>query len=81
MKSDFDIRQDRINFKIILNLVFKLKRKLLNLILINFSTLNSNFFFKFQILIFKFFFNSEFLIRAMKPQHLSPFEVEFKRYI
>ena len=53
MKSDFDIRQDRINFKIILNLVFKLKRKLLNLISINFSTLNSNFF-KFQILIFKF---------------------------
>ena len=45
MKSDFDIRQDRINFKIILNLVFKLKRKLLNLISINFSTLNSNFFF------------------------------------
>ena len=43
MKSDFDIRQDRINFKIILNLVFKLKRKLLNLISINFSTLNSNF--------------------------------------
>ena len=37
MKSDFDIRQDRINFKTILNLVFKLKRKLLNLISINFQ--------------------------------------------
>ena len=44
MKSDFDIRQDRIIFKIILKLVFKLKRKLLNLISINFSTLNSNVF-------------------------------------
>ena len=42
MKSDFDIHQDRINFKIILKLVFKLKRKLLNLISFNFSTLNSN---------------------------------------
>ena len=40
MKSDFDIRQDRINFKIILKLVSKLKRRLFNLILINFSTLN-----------------------------------------
>ena len=54
MNSDFDIRQDRINFQIILNFVFKLKRKLLNLISINFSTLNSNFF-KFWILNFKFF--------------------------
>ena len=44
MKSDFDIRQDRINFKVILKLVFELKRKLLSLISINFSTLNSNFF-------------------------------------
>ena len=44
MKSDIDIRQDEINFKVILKLVFKLKRKLLSLISINFSTLNSNFF-------------------------------------
>ena len=44
MKSDFDIRQDRINFKVILKLVFKLKRKRLNLISINFNTLNSHFF-------------------------------------
>ena len=44
MKSDFDIRQDRMHFKIILKLVFKLERELLNLISINFSTLNSNFF-------------------------------------
>ena len=45
MISDFDIRQDRINFKIILKLVFELKRKLSNSISINFSTLNSKFFF------------------------------------
>ena len=51
MKSDFDIRQDRINFKINSKLVFKLKRKPLNLISINFITLNSNF---FQILNFNF---------------------------
>ena len=44
MESDFDIHQNRMKFKIILNFVFKLKRKLLNLISINFSTLNSNFF-------------------------------------
>ena len=44
MNSVFDIHQDRMNFKIILKFVFKLKRKLLNLILFNFSTLNSNFF-------------------------------------
>ena len=55
MKSDFDIRQDRINFKIILNLVFKLKRKLLNLISINFSTLNSNFFLNFKFKFLNFF--------------------------
>ena len=49
MKSDFGIRQDRINFKIILNLVFKLKRQLLNLISINFS------FFEFKLFLnFKF---------------------------
>ena len=47
MKSDFDIRQDRINFEIILKLVFELKRELSNSISINFSTLNSNFFFEF----------------------------------
>ena len=44
MKSDFDIRQDRMNIKVILKLVFKLKRKRLNLISINFNTLNSKFF-------------------------------------
>ena len=59
MKSNFDIYQDRINFKIILKLVFKLKRKLLNLISFNFSTLNSNFFsilnLKFQIFQFGIF--------------------------
>ena len=48
MKSDFDIHQDRMNFKIILKLVFKLKRKLLNLISFNFSTLNSNLFLNFK---------------------------------
>ena len=61
MKSDFDIHQNRMNFKIILKLVFILKRKLLNLISFNFSTLISNFL-KFQILNFKFS-NSEFLIQ------------------
>ena len=55
MKSDFDIRQDRINFKIFLNLVFKLKRKLLNLVSINFSTLNSNFFLNFKFYFLNFF--------------------------
>ena len=61
MKSVFDIHQNRMNFKIILKLVFKLKRKLLNLISFNFSILNSNFL-KFWILNFKFS-NSEFLIQ------------------
>ena len=49
MKSDFDIRQDRIKFKIILKLVFKLKRKFLNLISFNFSTLKSNLFTIFKL--------------------------------
>ena len=44
MKSVFDIHRNRMNFKIILKFVFKLKRQLLNLISFNFSTLNSNFF-------------------------------------
>ena len=30
MKSDFDIHQNRISFKIISKIVFKLERKLLN---------------------------------------------------
>ena len=47
MESDFDIHQDRMNFEIILKLVFKLKHNFLNLIQFNFSFLNSNFFFKF----------------------------------
>ena len=59
MKSNFDIHQGRKNFKIILNLIFKLERKLLNLISFNFSTLNSNIFwilnFKFQIFQFGIF--------------------------
>ena len=55
MKSDFDIHQDRINCKIILKLVFKLKRKLLNLISFNFSTLNSNFFLNLKFKILNFF--------------------------
>ena len=58
MKSDFDIRQDRINFKIISKLVFKLKRKLLNLISITFSTLNSNFFLNFKFQFLNFFLES-----------------------
>ena len=61
MESVFDIHQNRMNFKIILKLVFKLKRKLLNLISFYFSILNSNFL-KFWILNFKFP-NSEFLIQ------------------
>ena len=52
MKSDFDIHQDKINFKIILKLVIKLKLKLLNLISINFSFLNSNFLLNLKFKIF-----------------------------
>ena len=55
MKSDFDIRQDRINFKIILKLVFKLKRNLLNLISINFIFFRIQTFLNFKFKFLNFF--------------------------
>ena len=49
MKSVFDIHQNRMNFEIILNFVFKLKRKLLNLISFNFSIIQTFLNFEFWI--------------------------------